>query len=42
VSKVVEMLSTTVIGEIALLVVAVILLRILPTGITGRFFRGSV
>lgn len=42
VSKVVEMLSTTVIGEIVLLVVAVILLRILPTGITGRFFRGSV
>lgn len=42
VSKVVEMLSTTVIGEIALLVVAVILLRILPTGITGRFFKGSV
>jgi urea transport system permease protein len=42
VSKVVEMLSTTVVGEIALLVVAVILLRILPTGITGRFFRGSV
>ncbi len=42
VSKVVEMLSTTVIGEIALLVVAVILLRILPTGITGRFFRGAV
>jgi urea transport system permease protein len=42
VSKVVEMLSTTVVGEIALLVVAVILLRILPTGITGRFLRGSV
>lgn len=42
VSKVVEMLSTTVIGEIALLVVAVVLLRILPTGITGRFFRGAV
>jgi urea transport system permease protein len=42
VSKVIEMLSTTVIGEIALLVVAVILLRILPTGITGRFFKGSV
>ena len=42
VSKVVEMLSTTVIGEIALLVVAIVLLRILPTGITGRFFRGAV
>jgi len=42
VSKVVEMLSTTVIGEIALLVTAVVLLRVLPTGITGRFFRGAV
>ena len=42
VSKVVEMLSTTVIGEIALLVVAIVLLRVLPTGITGRFFRGAV
>ena len=42
VSKVFEMLSTTVIGEIALLVVAIILLRILPTGITGRFFKGAV
>lgn len=42
VSKGVEMLSTTVIGEIALLVVAVVLLRVLPTGITGRFFKGAV
>jgi branched-chain amino acid transport system permease protein len=42
VSKVIEMLSTTVGGEIALLVVAVVLLRVLPTGITGRFFRNSV
>jgi urea transport system permease protein len=42
VAKITEMLSTTVVGEIALLVVAVVLLRILPTGITGRFFKGSV
>ena len=28
-----------VIGEVALLVAAVILLRMLPRGITGRFFR---
>ncbi|PHP69143.1 branched-chain amino acid ABC transporter permease [Zhengella mangrovi] len=30
------------VGEIALLVAAVILLRLLPQGITGRFFRGSM
>jgi urea transport system permease protein len=42
VSKVVEMMSTIVIGEIALLAVAIVLLRILPTGITGRFFKGAV
>jgi urea transport system permease protein len=42
VSKIGEMLATTVVGEIALLVVAIVLLRILPTGITGRFFKNSV
>jgi len=31
-----------VVGEVALLVAAVILLRILPQGITGRFFKGSM
>lgn len=29
-------------GEIALLVAAVVLLRLMPQGITGRFFRGSL
>jgi branched-chain amino acid transport system permease protein len=33
---------TPVLGEVALLVAAVILLRILPQGITGRFFRRSL
>ncbi len=33
---------TPVIGEVALLVAAVILLRILPQGITGRFLRRSI
>lgn len=32
---------TPVLGEVALLVAAVILLRILPQGITGRFFQRS-
>lgn len=31
-----------VIGEVALLVVAVLLLRLLPQGITGRFFKGRL
>ena len=35
-------LSTSVVGEIALLIAAVALLRILPTGITGRFLRNRV
>lgn len=31
-----------VIGEVALLVAAVILLRLMPQGVTGRFFRGRM
>ena len=31
-----------VIGEVALLVAAVVLLRLLPGGITGKFFRGRI
>jgi branched-chain amino acid transport system permease protein len=30
-----------VIGEIALLILAIVLLRLMPQGITGRFFRNS-
>ncbi len=32
----------SMVGEIALLVAAVVLLRLLPQGITGRFFRGGM
>lgn len=35
-------LTTPVLGEVALLVGAVVLLRLLPRGITGRFLRGSL
>ena len=35
-------LTTPVFGEVILLVAATILIRILPEGITGRFFRGSL
>jgi branched-chain amino acid transport system permease protein len=33
--------STPVIGEIAMLVLAIVLLRLMPQGITGRFFKNS-
>jgi urea transport system permease protein len=42
VSQAVTFLSTSVVGEIALLVAAVVLLRLLPTGITGRYLRNRV
>lgn len=35
-------ISTPVIGEVMLLVTAVVLLRILPSGITGRFFKRGI
>ncbi len=34
--------ATPVIGEVALLIAAIILLRLLPRGITGRFLKGSM
>jgi branched-chain amino acid transport system permease protein len=42
VSQAFTFLSTSVVGEIALLVAAIVLLRLLPTGITGRYLRGQV
>jgi len=42
VSQVITFLSNSVVGEIALLVAAIILLRLLPTGISGRFFRNRL
>jgi branched-chain amino acid transport system permease protein len=35
-------LTTPVFGEVALLVVAIVLLRLLPRGITGRFLRRAL
>jgi urea transport system permease protein len=35
-------LSTPVFGEVALLMAAIVMLRLLPQGITGRFFKGSL
>lgn len=42
VNQAVTFMTTPVVGEVALLVAAIILLRLLPSGITGRLFRGSV
>lgn len=41
VSKFFELLATPVVGELALLVSAVVLLRWLPQGITSRLFKGA-
>lgn len=42
VNGVASFLATPVIGEVALLAAAVVLLRVLPRGISGRFFRDRV
>ncbi|MGH8764357.1 MAG: branched-chain amino acid ABC transporter permease [Burkholderiales bacterium] len=41
INQMVSFASTPVIGEIAMLLLAIILLRLMPQGITGRFFRGN-
>lgn len=41
VDQIVAFASTPVIGELALLILAIVLLRLMPQGITGRFFRNS-
>ncbi len=41
-SQAATFLSRPVVGEVALLVVAIVLLRMLPTGITGRYFRKAL
>lgn len=42
INQVAAFLSTPVFGEVALLLAAIVMLRVLPQGITGRFFRGSL
>ncbi|VVD95911.1 urea ABC transporter permease subunit UrtB [Pandoraea terrae] len=41
-NQVVTFASTPVFGEVALLVGAIVMLRLLPQGITGRFFKGAL
>lgn len=40
--QVMTYLASPVVGEVALLAAAIVMLRILPQGITGRFFRRSL
>lgn len=42
VNQIASFLTTPVLGEVAMLLAAVILVRLMPQGITGRFFRGSI
>jgi branched-subunit amino acid ABC-type transport system permease component len=42
VNQIATYITTPVFGEVALLAAAIVLIRALPQGITGRFFRGSL
>jgi len=42
VSQAVTFAATPVLGEVALLAAAIVLIRLLPQGITGRFFKRSI
>jgi branched-chain amino acid transport system permease protein len=42
INQIATFLTNPVYGEVALLLAAIVLIRILPQGITGRYFRGSL
>jgi urea transport system permease protein len=42
INQIATFLTTPVFGEVALLLAAIVMLRLLPQGITGRFFKGSL
>ena len=42
INQIATYVTTPVFGEVALLAAAIVLIRALPQGITGRFFRGSL
>jgi urea transport system permease protein len=42
INQIAAFVSTPVFGEVALLLAAIVMLRLLPQGITGRFFKGSL
>ncbi len=42
INQIATFVSTPVFGEVALLAGAIVMLRLLPQGVTGRFFKGSL
>jgi urea transport system permease protein len=42
INQIATFITTPIIGEVALLLAAIVMLRLLPQGITGRFFKGSL
>lgn len=42
VNQVASFMTTPVLGEVAMLLAAIVLVRLMPRGITGRFCRGSI
>ena len=42
INQITSFVSTPVIGEVAMLLAAIVLVRLMPNGITGRFFRRSL
>jgi branched-chain amino acid transport system permease protein len=42
ISQIATFITNQVYGEVAMLLAAIILIRMLPQGITGRFFKGSL
>jgi branched-chain amino acid transport system permease protein len=41
-NQVAGFLTTPVFGEVAMLLAAIVLVRLMPQGITGRYFRGYI
>ena len=42
INQIATFLTNPVYGEVALLLAAIVLIRLLPQGITGRYFRSSL
>ncbi|MFB9950696.1 branched-chain amino acid ABC transporter permease [Rhizobium puerariae] len=40
--QIVSQYSSNILGQMAMLLSAIVILRLLPSGITGRFFKGSI
>lgn len=42
INQIAAFLTTPVFGEVILFIAAVVLIRLLPTGISGKFFKGRL